>query len=280
MTTRPTRRRLTDVIVEVLLVVAILVVMAPLAWLAFLSIQPNRSIIRRDWSVDFWTGNFTGLFAEESVFRTQVLNSVVITVVSVLACLAIGLLGAYAISKLSPPKWLLYPSVAFAAVLPVIPPITLLPGLLEMLSRYSLAGSLAGLILLNILFNLPFAVLFLKVYIDVVPSELREAGMLDGAPERLIFLRLIVPIVKPGIAATVIFISIMVWNEFLFGLTMTSGGETAPLTVGIASLVQPYQVTWGEMAAAGTVAVVPIIIAAVVANKQIVAGLSGGAVKG
>ena len=61
---------------------------------------------------------------------------------------------------------------------------------------------------------------------------------------------------------------------------MTSGGDTAPLTVGIASLVQPYEVTWGQMAAAGTVAAVPIIVLAVFANKQIVAGLSSGAVKG
>jgi multiple sugar transport system permease protein len=72
----------------------------------------------------------------------------------------------------------------------------------------------------------------------------------------------------------------MAWNEFLFGLTMTSGGRTAPLTVGIAALLQPYQVTWGQMAAIGVVAALPIIALAMVANRHIVAGLTAGAVKG
>lgn len=72
----------------------------------------------------------------------------------------------------------------------------------------------------------------------------------------------------------------MAWNEFLLGLTMTSGGRTAPITVGIASLVQPYEVTWGEMSAAGAIAALPIIVLAIVANRQIVAGLTQGSVKG
>jgi multiple sugar transport system permease protein len=88
------------------------------------------------------------------------------------------------------------------------------------------------------------------------------------------------PLVKPGLASVGTFTGIMAWNEFLFGLTMTSGGVTAPLTVGIASLVQPFEVAWGQMAAAGTLAAIPIIIITIIANRYIVAGLTAGAVKG
>jgi len=102
----------------------------------------------------------------------------------------------------------------------------------------------------------------------------------DGASEFRAFRVVILPLVRPGLAAVGIFVAIMAWNEFLLGLTMTSGGESAPLTVGIASLVQPYSVTWGQMAAAGTIAAVPIIVLAIFANRQIVSGLTGGAVKG
>jgi multiple sugar transport system permease protein len=88
------------------------------------------------------------------------------------------------------------------------------------------------------------------------------------------------PLAAPGAAAVAIFVAIMSWNEFLFGLTMTTGGRTSPITVGIASLVQPYQITFGEMAALGTAVALPIIVLAIVANRWIVAAVTRGAVKG
>ena len=84
----------------------------------------------------------------------------------------------------------------------------------------------------------------------------------------------------PGIAAVAIFTAIQVWNEFLFGLVFTSGGTSAPITVGIAALIQPQEIRFGAMAAVGTVTAVPIILLAIAANRQIVAGLTRGAVKG
>lgn len=104
--------------------------------------------------------------------------------------------------------------------------------------------------------------------------------MIDGAGEFRTFFSVMLPLVRPGLAAVGIYAGIMAWNEFLFGLTMTSGGSSAPLTVGIASLVQPYEVTWGEMSAAGVLAAAPVIILAALANRSIVAGLTSGAIKG
>lgn len=157
---------------------------------------------------------------------------------------------------------------------------TLVPGMYVQMSAMGLLNSISGLILLNTVLNLPFAALLMKSYFDSVPEELREAALVDGASEVRAFFRVVLPIVRPGIAAVSVFTAIMAWNEFLLGLTMTAGGRTAPLTVGIASLVQPYEVTWGEMSAAGAVAALPIIGLAILANRQIVAGLTAGAVKG
>src|SRR5699024_9740896 len=128
-----------------------------------------------------------------------------------------------------------------------IPPITLVPGMVVQMATFGLLGTTTSLVLLNAVFNLPFAVLLMKTHFDNVPAELREAALVDGASELRTFLSVILPMVRPGMAAVGVFVGIMAWNEFLFGLTMTSGGETAPLTVGIASLVQPYEVTWGQM---------------------------------
>ena len=148
------------------------------------------------------------------------------------------------------------------------------------LGELGLLGTTAGLIALNALVNLPFAMLLMATYFAAVPDELREASLVDGASELRSFVSVALPVVRPGLAAVAIFVAIMSWNEFLLGLTMTSGGRTAPITVGIAGLLQPYAVTWGQLSAAGTIAAVPIIALAVFANRHIVAGLTAGAVKG
>jgi multiple sugar transport system permease protein len=103
---------------------------------------------------------------------------------------------------------------------------------------------------------------------------------MDGASEFRTFLAIMLPLVRPGLAATGVFVGIMAWNEFLMGLTLTSGGKTAPVTVGISGFLQQYAVTWGQLAAAGTVAAIPVIVLAIFANRHIVAGLTSGSVKG
>jgi ABC-type glycerol-3-phosphate transport system permease component len=204
----------------------------------------------------------------------------VIVVGTVFLCLTVSALAGYALSRLHLARPLTLVLLAVAGFLPLVPPMTLVPGLYVTLASFGLLGTLQGLILLNTLFNLPFAVLLMKVYFDPVPGELREAGLVDGASEFNVFWAIMLPLVRPGLAAVGVFTAIMAWNEFVMGLTMTSGGRTSPLTVGIAALVQPYQMVWGDLAAIGTVAAVPIIALGILANRQIVAGMTGGAVKG
>ena len=265
--------------VEAVVALALIVTILPIAWTVLLAFMPNRAIVDTDWQFAFWLGNFQAVF-EDGVFVLQVLNSVVIVIGSVLICLVIGSLAGYALSTLHPPRWLTIPALIVTGFIPLIPPMTLVPGLYLLLADLGILGSVTGLVLVNALFNLPFATLLMSSYFGSVPGELREAARVDGATEWRTLWSVILPVVKPGLAATGIFAGILSWNEFMMGLTLTSGGRTAPVTVGIAGLLQPYAVTWGELAAAGTVAAVPIIIMAVFANRQIVSGLTGGAVKG
>jgi multiple sugar transport system permease protein len=269
-----------NIAVEITLGIVVIVALIPIAWTVLQAFLPNRAITSRSWQFPFSLINFETIFGEGSAFGAQTLNSIVIVIGTAALCLIFGSAAGYSFSRLGPPKWLTVPALGLAALLPLVPPMTLVPGLYVTMSSLGLLGGSFGLILLNTLFNLPFAVLLMKSYFDQVPEELREAALVDGASEFRAFRVVILPLVRPGLAAVGIFVAIMAWNEFLLGLTMTSGGESAPLTVGIASLVQPYSVTWGQMAAAGTVAAVPIIVLAIFANRQIVSGLTGGAVKG
>lgn len=277
---RFTRTRRSNVLTDFLVLTFGVVTVIPILWTLFQAFLPNRAITNREWDFPFWLGNFEALFAPGEPFLTQLGNSLTITAGTVGLCLAIGSASGYALSRLAPPRWLTIPALILAAFLPLVPPMTLVPGLYITMGSLGLLGSNLGLIVLNTLFNLPFAVLLLKNFFDQVPAELREAALMDGASEARTFFSIALPLVKPGVASVGVYTAIMAWNEFLFGLTMTNGGTSSPLTVGIAALVQPYEVTWGEMAAAGFCAAVPIVVLAVVANRYIVTGLTAGAVKG
>jgi len=266
-------------LVEGLLAAVLLVAILPIAWTVLLAFLPNRAIVSSTWQFPFWLGNFETLFSD-GTFVAQIINSVLIAIGAVAICLVVGSLAGYALSRLRPPRWIVLPALVIAAFIPLIPPMTLVPGLYILLGELELLGTVPGLILVNAFLNVPFATLLMSSYFSAVPEELREASLMDGAGEAGTFALVMVPLVKPGLAAVGIFVGIMAWNEFMMGLTLTSGGETAPVTVGIAGLLQSYAVTWGEMAAAGTIAALPIIGMAVFANRQIVAGLTSGAVKG
>ena len=265
--------------IETVLAVILLITLLPIAWTLFLAFLPNRDIVASGWQFGFWLGNFRTLFSD-GTFVAQVVNSVLIVLGAVAICVVVGSSAGYALSRLRPPRWLTVPALVVAGFVPLVPPMTLVPGLYLLLSQIGLLGTVASLVLVNAFLNLPFATLLMASYFSSVPEEMREASLVDGASEARTFVSVMLPIVKPGLAATGIFTAIMSWNEFMMGLTLTSGGSTSPVTVGIAGLLQPFAVTWGELAAAGSVAAVPIIAMAVFANRQIVAGLTSGAVKG
>lgn len=279
MTISTRNGRRSNLYVEALLGLVVLVILIPIAWATMLAFLPNRAIVSSSWSFPFWLGNYAEVFANGTL-PIQLLNSVGIVVGTVVVCLAIGALSGYALAKLNPPQWLRLPSLAIAALIPLIPSATLVPGLYLLLSNLGLIGTVPGLILVNSLFNLPFSTLLMSSYFSALPGELREAALVDGASETRTFWFVMLPLVRPGLAATGVFVGIMAWNEFLMGLTLTSGGTTAPLTVGIAGFIQEYAVTWGQLAAAGTIAAVPMILLAAFASRYIVAGLIAGSVKG
>jgi ABC-type glycerol-3-phosphate transport system permease component len=273
------RRRRFRPAVDLPLLVLLAAFVLPIVWLVVLSVQPGRNIVSPDWEFGFTTANIADLLGPGRPFAAQLVNSLLIVAGTIVLCLVVGSATGYALSRLQLARWVTLTLLAVSAVLPLIPPMALVPGLYVTLNNLGLLGSVQGLILLNTVFNLPFSALLMKVYFDGVPGELREAAVVDGASELRVFLQVMVPLARSGLAAVAVFVGIMAWNEFLMGLVMTSGGRTAPLTVGIASLVQPYEVAWGPMAAAGTLATVPIIVLAILANRQIISGLTGGAVK-
>jgi ABC-type glycerol-3-phosphate transport system permease component len=265
---------------DLTLAIATLLVLLPVAWMLVLSVQPEVNVVSPGWHFGFTTQNFRAVFAPDEPYLSQVLNSIVIVTGTVALCLAAGSLAGYSLSRLGWSRRTTIVLLALTGLITVIPPMTLVPGLYVTLDAIGLLGSLLGLIVLNTVFNLPFATVLMKVYFDRIPHEVQEAARIDGASELRTFLRVMLPLAAPGAAAVAIFVAIMSWNEFLFGLTMTSGGRTSPITVGIAALVQPYAIEFGRMAALGTAVALPILVIAILASRRIVAAVTRGAVKG
>jgi len=273
------RQALRQPLPELALLLAMIATLLPIVWVVLTGLNAPRDIISPGWDFSFGWGNVRTLFSTDSVVGRQILNSVLITAGTVGICLSAAAVAGYSLSQLAWSRRATVILLGGAALLQLVPPMALVPGLYITLQYLGLINSVGGLIVLNVVFNLPFAAVMMKIYFDAVPTEIREAGVVDGAAEWTIFRALLLPLVVPGLAAVAVFVAIQVWNEFLFGLTLTTGGPTAPVTVGIAGLVQPQEIQFGPMAAIGSITAIPIILLAVVANRQIVAGLTHGAVK-
>ncbi|MGH9674478.1 MAG: carbohydrate ABC transporter permease, partial [Bryobacteraceae bacterium] len=162
----------------------------------------------------------------------------------------------------------------------MLPPIVTIVPLFLMLREIKLVNSLLGLAIVYTAFNLPFVVWMMRGFFEEVPRELEEAAMLDGESRMGALLRVVLPVVRPGLAATAVFCLIVAWNEFLFALILSQTEAAMTLPVGIAARVTQYEIKWGAMSAAGVVAAIPVLVFASAAQRYLVRGLSLGAVKG
>jgi ABC-type molybdate transport system permease subunit len=164
---------------------------------------------------------------------------------------------------------------------------TLVLSALVILSAYNVRDGLSGRFSLSLMstliftiFNLSLVVWMMRGFFQEIPKEIEEAALLDGETRMGALLRIVLPLVRPGLAATAVFCLIVAWNEFLFALILTQTESAMTLPVGIAARVTQYEIKWGAMSAAGVVAMLPVLIFATAVQKHLVRGLSLGAVKG
>jgi len=149
-----------------------------------------------------------------------------------------------------------------------------------MMRDLRLLNTRVALIIVYTAFNLPFVVWMMRGFFAELPRDLEEAALVDGDSRLGALVRIVLPLVAPGLAATAVFCLIVSWNEFLFALVLTQTDAAMTLPVGIAGRVTQYEIKWGVMSAAGTVAMLPILVFALAVQRYLVRGLSLGAVKG
>lgn len=162
----------------------------------------------------------------------------------------------------------------------MFPPATVSIPVFFIIQRFGLLDSLWGLMPLYAAFNLAIATWVLKGYFQQISPEIEESAMIDGCSRFQAFLRVALPLAAPGVAAVMIISTILSWNEFLFALMITNSAFAKTLPVGIAEFIGgAYGILWGEICFLGCLAIAPIIVLTILAQKYIVTGLTLGAVK-
>ena len=218
--------------------------------------------------------HYVNLF-ENNNFGIYFLNSLVAALGSALVSVVLGASAAYALSRseFRGKKDLLFwiISTRMAPVVAVLVP------LYAIFRSAGLIGTLPGLVLAYTTFNLPFAIWILKGFFDNVPYAIEEAAMCDGC-NRLQAMREILPLVAPGVGAFLVLCVLFAWNDFLFASIIGSGGAKT-LPVATRELVQPQNIQWGSIMAAGTVTTIPMMFLGLLIRRYLVTGLTMGAVR-
>ena len=162
----------------------------------------------------------------------------------------------------------------------MFPLVMLVAPIFKMLSPLGLTNSLTGLIVVYTAFNVPFASFLMQSFFDGIPRDLEEAAMIDGASRFTAFRQIILPLTLPGMAATLGFVFTAAWSEMIFALMLISGNEKATFPVGLLTFVSKFSVDFGQMMAAGVLALIPACLFFLFIQRYLVQGLTAGAVKG
>jgi multiple sugar transport system permease protein len=219
--------------------------------------------------------NYRHLF-DEFRFARVLTNSLVITVSTTSVVIVLALLAAYALGRMDIrggkhiALWML--SLRF------MPPIAIVLPFFIVWQRIGLIDTYVGLILIYVAFNLPFAIWLLRGFLVEVPRDLDEAATLDGLGHVAILRRIILPVIAPGVAVTAIFTFMFSWNEYLMALVLTSrNASTVPVTVS--KFIQAYSILWGDVGAAATIELLPVLVVVFLLQRHIMRGITLGAVK-
>ncbi|WP_409344353.1 carbohydrate ABC transporter permease [Paenibacillus sp. MBLB4367] len=221
------------------------------------------------------TVNFDKLIEAGQVFK-WLGNSVIVSVAATAGVCLVASMAGYALTK---KRFVGAKTLFTAIVIAMFIPrqITLVP-LFTMMKEMSLVNNLASVILPVI--SIPFAVFLMKQFSQSVPTELLEAGKMDGCSELGLFFRIFLPVVKPAIGALAIFAFTQSWNDYLWQLIMLSDSNKMTINVGISTLVTEYVANYGLQMAAATLGFIPVFIVFLVFQKYFVKGITLGGVKG
>jgi raffinose/stachyose/melibiose transport system permease protein len=256
-----------------------LVTFYPILWLLISSLKTNYELLASPWTFPS-IPRFENYVAAWRIAKIGVyfFNSVLLTTLPLVASMIVGVVAVYPISRLNlKVTVVLYLIFVFGTIIPVN---SLLVPLFIMLARLKLVDTQLGLLLFYTATNIPFNVFILYGFMRSIPVELDESALIDGAGFFRILFSVIVPVVKPAIVTAAILNFLNKWNEFMFALTLLSTQLKRTLPCGLVYFADRFAMNYAPMFAGLVLSVIPIILFYLLMQRQVIAGLTAGAVKG
>jgi multiple sugar transport system permease protein len=252
----------------------------PLYWLLKVSLTPNDLLYTE--GVRMWPSRITfdhfAFVLKHSDFPIFFRNSLIVAGSTSIVVTLLASLSGYALSRFTfrGKYWI----VGLMLLTQMFPLVMLVAPIFKILSPLGLTNSLTGLVIVYTAFNLPFATFLMQSFFDGIPRDLEEAAMIDGATQFVAFRQIILPLTLPGIAATLGFVFTAAWSELLFALMLISSNSASTFPVGLLTFVSKFSVDFGQMMAAGVLALIPACVFFLLIQRYLVQGLTAGAVKG
>lgn len=256
-----------------------LIIGLPFWWVVTGSVKLPKEIISRVPTMvphSFTLQHFEKLL-QSTDFPAYLANSLGVALFSTVFTIALALPAAYAFFRMDfPGRAALYRLILLAYAFPTV--VVLIPTY-GLFARFGLIDTRASLVIVNVAFALPFSIWMMRSFLASVPREIEEAAVIDGAPARVILLRIMAPLIAPGIASVAIFTFIASWTEYLFASVLIVSDARRTIPVGFAGIIGQYQIDWGLLLAGATAATIPVVILFAFVGRWFVTGLTEGAVK-
>lgn len=254
----------------------------PVVWIIMLSFKPQAEtaagspqFLPKEWTWD----NFSSVLQNDD-FQRALINSFGISIIATVLSVILATLAAYAIARLQFRGKKLVLSLALAIAM--FPVVALIGPLFDMWRTIGLFDTWPGLIIPYMSFTLPLAIWVLTAFFREIPWEMEQAAQVDGATTWQAFRKVIVPLAAPGVFTAAILTFFFAWNDFVFGISLTSTINARPVPAQLAFFVGPDQFNppVSTLAAASVMVTIPVILLVLLFQRKIVAGLTAGAVKG
>lgn len=264
---------------HIYLIILTIIAVFPLLWILLSSVKTSGELTANPTSFlpkNFTLENFIHVIKDLG-FAVNIKNSLLISLITTLIAITISAMAAYGIVRFFPKFGNVMSKLLVTTYM--FPPILLAIPYSLVMAKIGLTNTRIGLVIVYLSFSVPYAVWMLVGFFKTVPIGIEEAAKIDGADKLQTFVRIVLPLVMPGIVATAIYTFINAWNEFLYSLILINSTDRMTVSVALRSLQGAEILSWGDMMAASTLVVVPSIIFFMFIQRKIAAGMTDGSVK-
>ena len=270
------KKQLMNVFQVTLIVIAILVMLVPIAWIFLAAFKNHIDVFQLKILFTPTLENFRSVFEPPYYLGRKLVNSTIVAFVTVLIAIPAATMAAYSFSR--------FRMVGETAMLVVVlatqfvPAVVIILPFFVMFRDLGLLDTRLGLIIVNLAIVMPFAIWMIKGFIDGIPLDTEEAAMIDGSSRLQVIRNIVLPMAAPGLLTAGIFCFIISWNEFLFALILTNK-DSVTLPIGLALFKAEEGDLWNLLSAAGIIIMVPMFVLALVIRNYFVQGITMGAVR-